>query len=866
MQFRKILSVLVSSAIICSVVRTVFADEQENVIVSDSPANVETNDTNDNDVYNLNADKLEPGDMTLLELSDAALEEFEIPEFISMKEIRTNKNVNRLYAQEPDEYTAVFQNKDGTKTMYSFNEPIKYRDKNGVMTDKQTTLSESVCEVNDLLSDDYAYVSPENNINTFFPKTLSDEVGMLVTDGKYNIELSPKENEQQSYESSEIIQFTAENGHKKDCVEYEDVFGASSKIRYSASVNGMKEDIILSGYDGINSFSFTVTTNGLKLKKADGYFLLCDPQTNEEIGNLSEVILFDSSNGENTIVPQGYVVGYEAVETVKNNEYVVTITIDEDFLENEAVYPVTIDPSITIASNGSGSAKTIIDTPIYSNKSTTNFGTYSTGTVGYQDSTYGVGRLLVRFPGLDSNTTFQRLKGNEITSAQLVLYEGTGNSSTSTLSVRYSTYDASWSESYPTYANHPSSLGSAMSTTKISKSGACYFNFTDLAVASKYNGYDIKKGIEITNANTTSASYRRSFYMSEYSSSKPRVIIQWSPFTDGMAYVLKTYSNGTDYCLQYNGGKIIDFMIEKYDNSYYSAPGEIWCAKASKASGYLFYSSVKPPRAADGDYALCTDNNGNVTVSLCTSDTNPYFCWNVEKISSTRYALKNVYSGKWLSCDSDSNYCLTSNESSRQIFSFSADNKDIFWKGSYANQSGTYKVNVVFENSSDYNNFKDVVKEWNGITDKITINSYAPGSNPTGGISVRFIRKELTNSLFLNGNNIYATTIPNYNSSKDYVSPTGYANNYKQILDTNWNDVTVIINGTKFNTKNLDSQRLIIMHEMGHVLKLRHTDDYINDDFDYSAYSIMPQNSMYMSSHITAYDKANLIKKWRSMP
>ncbi|MDE8718504.1 hypothetical protein PZH37_16040, partial [[Eubacterium] siraeum] len=107
--------------------------------------------------------------------------------------------------------------------------------------------------------------------------------------------------------------------------------------------------------------------------------------------------------------------------------YTKTITLENEWLENEAVYPVVIDPTIKINTSGSGRSKTILDAPVYSKKSTTNFGSYSIGTVGYQDSTYGAGRIVMRFPCLDSNETYKSLKASEIESVKLYMYEGTGN-------------------------------------------------------------------------------------------------------------------------------------------------------------------------------------------------------------------------------------------------------------------------------------------------------------------------------------------------------------------------------------------------------------------------------------------------------
>lgn len=84
-----------------------------------------------------------PGDLDLVELSNKELEDYEIPEVISAKDIKEKEHANRLLAQETDDYSIVYQNKDGSKTMYYFDEPVKYTDENGTVCDKSTKLSES---------------------------------------------------------------------------------------------------------------------------------------------------------------------------------------------------------------------------------------------------------------------------------------------------------------------------------------------------------------------------------------------------------------------------------------------------------------------------------------------------------------------------------------------------------------------------------------------------------------------------------------------------------------------------------------------------------------------------------------------------
>ncbi len=69
--------------------------------------------------------ELKEGDLSLSELKNAVLPANELPAIISAELAEENSHVNRLYEQEPDEFTVMFQNRDGSKTIYVFSHPVK---------------------------------------------------------------------------------------------------------------------------------------------------------------------------------------------------------------------------------------------------------------------------------------------------------------------------------------------------------------------------------------------------------------------------------------------------------------------------------------------------------------------------------------------------------------------------------------------------------------------------------------------------------------------------------------------------------------------------------------------------------------------
>lgn len=69
--------------------------------------------------------ELEPGDLPWEQLGTATLAASDIPACISPALAEARCHVNRLYLQEPDDYTVMFQNRDGSKTIYVFSYPVK---------------------------------------------------------------------------------------------------------------------------------------------------------------------------------------------------------------------------------------------------------------------------------------------------------------------------------------------------------------------------------------------------------------------------------------------------------------------------------------------------------------------------------------------------------------------------------------------------------------------------------------------------------------------------------------------------------------------------------------------------------------------
>jgi len=237
---------------------------------------------------------------------------------------------------------------------------------------------------------------------------------------------------------------------------------------------------------------------------------------------------------------------YETV--TEGAEYIVTVCVDEEYLKN-AVYPVYVDPTISYTNTY------IADATIYSGYADSNFGSYSYLVTGYYDASYGVGRTLVRFPGvtaaLDSMETFQ------IINADFFLYKTSGSTSQNVSA--YAFTGSSWSESTVTWNNaSASSYSTLIDTISFNSSTEAYFDVTSAVRGWIDETYNETKGLILVNSNENDNAYMKSFYSRNYSTSsyRPYLVVDYAPIwtsVGGASYpdVGKTIDPEDDYGSSY---------------------------------------------------------------------------------------------------------------------------------------------------------------------------------------------------------------------------------------------------------------------------------------------------------------------------
>jgi len=385
-------------------------------------------------------------EIALQMLETPRLPEEDKPEAVASYLVEQKGHVVRLREKEEDLNTVIFQNRDGNKTMYHFDQPVKYVDKNGNIKDKKTTVTDVIDKAE--YSADYGFVTSDNDVNTYFPKRLGGNAGVLVEYQDIKIEIIPLSAEKNAAVPARKKQYQVDS-ETRDSIEYNKAFGNNTLLKYTPTFSGFKEDIILTAYTGRNEFGFKVKTNGLSLVCEDGKYYLADPATEEKLMQVGNIIVYDSSMVPNTTpsetvlnpvkpqpvelteeernalyFPEGpldpvYNHYYRLQSVKENEEYILTIVVDEDYLTCEdTVYPVTVDPSLSLTASG------FEDATIYTNYTSNQGASLNMFAGNYTErygGTKGVARALVKFPGLFSNSTFASLSSNNIISVDFML-------------------------------------------------------------------------------------------------------------------------------------------------------------------------------------------------------------------------------------------------------------------------------------------------------------------------------------------------------------------------------------------------------------------------------------------------------------
>ena len=487
-------------------------------------------------------------------------------------------------ARLPEEETLssyVFRNLDGTKTVYYMDKEVKYRDNSGNIVEKDISLSSTT----------NGYTTASNDVGLLLPNNPSN--GISLSYSSYDISIVP--------EGGELRKPAQSNGTS---VIYPDYFGSGMSLMYTPSLDGLKEDIVLSHYTGTNSFAFRLYTDGLHLYQANGRYYLAQSEAAKMRIDMGDVVSFDARGR--------FSVGTMTVETLsEGQEYRLTLTVDADFLTAESTtYPVSIDPTLTISDSTHG-AGAIEDITIYSGTPTANCD-WSYLHCGYYSSTYKVGRTLFRLSGLLSSNEYKGASAADITSAEFHIKETTGTAALE-VSIYANTGTSTWTETGATWNNAGHVLGAQYATASPGVNEAVSYDITNLVKAWKNGTETAQKGFILKSSNETTLD--KAFYSSEIAtiSYRPYVVVNYQDTGSGGG---NAFSEATSL---YSGGSVALSIVNPNEKRYFKFTPlntGFYTLQSSNSTGdpkVWLYNSSHVELASDDDSGENQDYNFALT-------------------------------------------------------------------------------------------------------------------------------------------------------------------------------------------------------------------------------------------------------------
>ena len=793
------------------------------------------------------------------------------PDIIDEDELNTTDYVGRVLEDEKDLYTFIFKNGDGSNTMRVFSHPVKYIDDEGATRDISLEISKSK---------DGTFVAADHMVKADFGTSIADGIGLEYNDIKVSMKAFDANANVNAVLSADGKKLTYAVDNKTSYV-------------YSLTYLGIKEDIVVSEYTGQTEYEFTLFTNGLHPVRIDDSVFLAD--VNGDIkASIGDIIILTADERNNEF-------GDLLFETIiENEEYAFTIILDEDYLKNEkTAYPITIDPTIEINYDNNG-AGAIEDVTI---NSLAGSSPLSGSLFAGLRETYGISRILMRFPNLDIPVKFAPL----ILSAQVEIRDimCQGDEDITIYCYSYSEDSPTWSEAGTVNWNYVGTtyIGTYQDSHVVSYgegnvSAHRYgFNITSLAkqwadeVKSPEKGIVFKAPYSFENQTGSDIDYwYKTFSSYNRATKKPSLTIKYEKQA---VFTIRNYSSGTNYLTAtgtYVDGATFSTTLDSLDGT------QLWCIE------YLTdYDAVNivsmGKRYTGGKKPFVIYNFSSITGIGPQAYSSAYKQYEPIRYSTNSYYFKNNENSKYLSI-SDS-YDLLTNSSTQDsksrfyLTKIATNTFNNFWTGGYnaGIYSGVAHIKIQLDSSISShtlysgNDFSSALL-WNGITENVII--YGPNDTVPSGITpiiVTFATDTTLNS------GTYGETIPNGVTPTELRSMS--SSQYYALYTSNWNSVTIYLNGKTGDNNPFihylpnESDREIqinkvICHEMGHALKLAHpneeNDDGLRHTFagcrgDYagqeSVYAIMNQGRFNdtVDRKLTAsmpqdHDKINLTSKW----
>ena len=572
-----------------------------------------------------------------------------VPAAIDYNEAVEKNHIARCYEDEgTDLNKIIFLNIDGTKTMYTFDFPVKYVDGNGNIQDIRLEIADSTVNAGE-------FETAANDTVTTFSAQFTDGIALEGNDTEIRlIPVLPSANSGMATMSTTEMAAPTAPAQRIDANTVAYPYDSKTTVEYSLTYTGFKEDIVVSEYTGQTTYPFRLLTNGLALEEIGGSFFLVDDEGNIE-ASIGDIIIFTADERNNAFGD------IEPKTIVENQEYLLNIVVDAEYLADPATtYPIRIDPTIEIkySNNGEGAVE---DITISTN---TNFSGSHTSLYVGRRSTEGIARALIRFPAFDVSG----LAGATVTSATVRVRDLMCEDTPLDVSCHVFTGNV-WNANSATWANvSPNSYVSTPLSTNTLKwsigntfSNKHWYTFdVTSAVQGWIDGnYNKNKGIIFkvdSSVENGSAIKNRTFGSYNRSSYRPSLTVNYTE--PGIQFL----ENDTYYLNNRGTGKYLQFSTSgtaKGVSGFLSNLGNRIQWQVQKVgSGYVIRSVNDPTK-----YLSCASSPADSSVYVLTvSDSSiPSTCmWTITAASGGSCLIRSMAYGNYLYSSGTSIYTSSS--------------------------------------------------------------------------------------------------------------------------------------------------------------------------------------------------------------
>lgn len=455
-----------------------------------------------------------------------------VPQIVGYEKAVQNKHKYRLREEEANLYTVVFENEDGTKTMYNYGHPVKYV-KNEKIIDKDNTLKKTLYKLQTY------YSNTQNDIVSYLPQKLNKPIHMDL-DG-YKVSIQP----QNVVNVNKAVV-------EKDSITYPNAYGPSTALKYTAIYSGLKEEIILSEHTGQTEFTFLIDIGDCVIRTLDDDCLYIYDEKAKTYRGLIEPVYIVDATGRAEINNE---LTYQQTDTT---EWQITVKANKEFLESpDTVYPVSIDPTITHANTS------VHDATVYSGDINSNYGESGSLFVGRKPTSQGTSRVLMKFPALNLGAD---ITASLVNSAYVELCDLECEEEEVTVQC-YTFTGSAWDESSVTWVNSNMNATSFSSSYLLDSQVVSYeignaktskhrysFEITEAVKEWTYYGFGSKnKGIVFKSSNESQTSYK-TFGAYDRATYNPYLSITYGNPP------AQTISNGVYYIRNKETGKYLDVM------------------------------------------------------------------------------------------------------------------------------------------------------------------------------------------------------------------------------------------------------------------------------------------------------------------